>query len=157
MNQEEFQKVKPELIFMEKLFEKHNPDVQVQSVSRQWLDQALGGLASQLTFKWILVWQAMTCYLYIIGWMLLYRHIVQHVHGLADFPNWCQDPYTCWHQSPHQPHIEALASSSIGAPAKRMCISNSWCWNTLLMEGWGGQSCLHESVQMHCNVLLLST
>ena len=35
MNQEEFQKVKPELIFMEKLFEKHNPDVQVQLVSRQ--------------------------------------------------------------------------------------------------------------------------
>ncbi|DBA87641.1 hypothetical protein WJX77_012101 [Trebouxia sp. C0004] len=35
MNQEEFQKVKPELVFMEKLFEKHNPDVQVQSVSQQ--------------------------------------------------------------------------------------------------------------------------
>jgi hypothetical protein len=35
MNQEEFQKVKPELIFMEKLFEKHNPDVRVQSVSQQ--------------------------------------------------------------------------------------------------------------------------
>lgn len=34
MNQEEFQKVKSELIFMEKLFEKHNPDVQIQSVNR---------------------------------------------------------------------------------------------------------------------------
>ena len=34
MNKEEFQKVMPELIFMEKLFQKHNPEVQIQSVSQ---------------------------------------------------------------------------------------------------------------------------
>lgn len=33
-NKEDFQTAKPELLFMEKMFEKHNPNVQIQSVSQ---------------------------------------------------------------------------------------------------------------------------
>lgn len=103
----------------------------------------------------------MACHLYIIGWMLLYRHM------LAEMCNMFMDllifridvriliivVINHFITTVHWGTSKLIHWGTI----QNLCISNSWCWNAVLIEGWGGQSCLHRWVWMHCDLLLLST